>query len=94
MDTFIDRQAELDTLEREYAREGSSFVVIYGRRRVGKTALISQFIRRKRSLYYLATQEPELQNLQSFQGVLADFLDNDLLRNAGIERWVNLPRFR
>lgn len=92
MDTFIDRQAELDTLEREYARTGSSFVVIYGRRRVGKTTLINQFIQDKRALYYLATQEPELQNLQSFQGVLADFLDNDLLRNARIERWEDLFR--
>ena len=36
---FIGRQSELQTLEQEYRRDGG-FVVIYGRRRVGKTRLI------------------------------------------------------
>lgn len=92
MRTFVDREAELQALEREYAREGSSFVVVYGRRRVGKTELISQFIRNRRSLYYLATEEPELQNLESFQSVAADFLQSDLLRAARISRWEDVFR--
>ena len=92
MRTFVDRDAELRALEREYAREGSSFVVIYGRRRVGKTELISQFIRGKRALYYLATEEPELQNLESFQSVAADFLQSDLLRSAQVSRWEDVFR--
>lgn len=36
MQKFINRKSELDFLNNEYKREGSSFVVIYGRRRVGK----------------------------------------------------------
>ena len=40
---FIGRQSELQTLEQEYRRDGG-FVVIYGRRRVGKTRLIKEFI--------------------------------------------------
>ena len=92
MRIFIDREAELQALEREYAREGSSFVVVYGRRRVGKTELISRFIRNRRSLYYLATEEPELQNLESFQSVAADFLQSDLLRVARISRWEDVFR--
>ena len=92
MRTFVDRDAELRALEREYVREGSSFVVVYGRRRVGKTELISQFIRGKRSLYYLATEEPELQNLESFQSVAADFLQSDLLRTVRVSRWEDVFR--
>lgn len=92
MRTFVDREAGLQALEREYAREGSSFVVVYGRRRVGKTELISRFIRNRRSLYYLATEEPELQNLESFQSVAADFLQSDLLRAARISRWEDVFR--
>ena len=92
MRSFVDREAELQALEREYAREGSSFVVVYGRRRVGKTELISRFIRNRRSLYYLATEEPELQNLESFQSVAADFLHSDLLRAARISRWEDVFR--
>lgn len=92
MRIFVDCEAELQSLEREYAREGSSFVVVYGRRRVGKTELISRFIRNRRSLYYLATEEPELQNLESFQSVAADFLQSDLLRAARISRWEDVFR--
>lgn len=92
MRTFVDRERELQALEREYAREGASFAVVYGRRRVGKTELISRFIRDKRALYYLATEEPELQNLESFQAVAADFLGSDLLRSARIMRWEDIFR--
>ena len=38
---FIGRKGELSKLHAEYSRD-SSFVVIYGRRRVGKTTLIKQ----------------------------------------------------
>ena len=92
MHTFVDRERELQTLEREYAREEAPFVVVYGRRRVGKTELIARFIRDKRALYYLATEEPELQNLESFQAVAADFLGSDLLRSARITRWEDIFR--
>lgn len=44
---FIGRQQELATLNRLYASDKFEFAVIYGRRRVGKTALISHFIKDK-----------------------------------------------
>ncbi len=40
---FINRERELEILEREYRKKQSSFVVIYGRRRTGKTALFEKF---------------------------------------------------
>lgn len=55
MAEFIDRQEEMQTLDNEYARKGSSFVVLYGRRRVGKTTLISEFIK-IRTLYFFLQQ--------------------------------------
>ena len=51
---FIGRQAELNKLNAEYTRDGS-FVVIYGRRRVGKTTLIKEFLKKKTAFYFLAT---------------------------------------
>ena len=41
---FIGRERELATLNKLYASDKFEFVVIYGRRRVGKTALISQSV--------------------------------------------------
>jgi AAA+ ATPase superfamily predicted ATPase len=43
---FIGRSSQLQSLERQYHRDGG-FVVIYGRRRVGKTTLIKEFIKTK-----------------------------------------------
>ncbi len=84
---FVDRAKELDTLEREYKREEASLVIIYGRRRVGKTELIRHFIQDKPALYFLATEESETMNRESFQMLAADFLNNDLLRSSRIDRW-------
>ena len=67
---FFGRLAELSALEREFERD-SSFVVIYGRRRVGKTALIKEFIKGKNAFYFLATQEIEAQSMKRFAGVIA-----------------------
>ena len=41
---FVDRSNEIAALEREYQRDGASMVILYGRRRVGKTELIRHFI--------------------------------------------------
>ena len=64
MNAFINRHEELSFLEKEYNREGSSLVVLYGRRRVGKTALTAEFIKSKQAIYFLATEENETQNKQ------------------------------
>ena len=55
MGKFIDREEELNTLEGEYRREGASLVILYGRRRVGKTSLISELIKDKKALSFLAS---------------------------------------
>lgn len=39
---FVGRQHELGELERLYAKGGFQMVVLYGRRRVGKTALTKE----------------------------------------------------
>lgn len=40
---FINREKELEALEKEYQKESFSLFVIYGRRRVGKTELLRKF---------------------------------------------------
>lgn len=87
MTKFIDRESETATLETEYARDGSSLVILYGRRRVGKTSLITNFINGKNALFFLASEESELQNRESFKQRAADFINSDLLRHATISSW-------
>lgn len=87
MKTFINRNEELIFLEKEYNRESSSLIVIYGRRRVGKTALITEFIKNKKAIYFLATEENETQNRMSIKDIVAEHTNNELLKSASVNNW-------
>ena len=87
MEKFIDREEEMMTLQSEYERPGSSLVILYGRRRVGKTALISEFIKGKNALFFLASEESEAQNRTAFKEKAADFTGNELLRQFDAKSW-------
>lgn len=87
MSKFIDREAEMKTLEQEYKREGSALVILYGRRRVGKTTLISEFIKNKNALFFLASEESEVQNRNAFKEKAAAFIKSDLLMDASVSSW-------
>lgn len=87
MKQFVDRELEMETLQNEYERDGSALVVLYGRRRVGKTTLISEFIKDKKALFFLASEEAEAQNRNAFKEKAAEFIDSDLLRSADIKNW-------
>ena len=89
MKKFIGRESELKTLDREFNR-GSGFVVIYGRRRVGKTTLIKEFIKNKEAMYFLATEELEIGNMKRFTNTLAEYTKQDYLKNASFSDWEDL----
>ena len=77
----------MKTLEQEYKREGSALVILYGRRRVGKTTLISEFIKNKNALFFLASEESEVQNRNAFKEKTAAFIKSDLLMDASVSSW-------
>jgi len=87
MKSFINRNEELSFLEKEYNRKDSSLVVLYGRRRVGKTALATEFAKEKEPVYFLATEENETQNRIAFKNIIAEQIGNELLMNANIDSW-------
>ncbi len=63
---FIGRERELKALNKLYGSDKFEFAVIYGRRRVGKTALINQFIRDKNAIYFMGVESNAKQNLENF----------------------------
>ena len=87
MEKFIDRKNELDFLNREYQKKESSLIILYGRRRIGKTSLIKEFGKDKDMIYLLATEESELQNMDIFKNLVAKNLKNSLLENTKIDNW-------
>ena len=62
---FYGRDAELSKLNEMYGSGRFEFAVIYGRRRVGKTTLIREFIRNKKFLFFAANESTAADNLLS-----------------------------
>ncbi|MCD5415344.1 MAG: ATP-binding protein [Clostridiales bacterium] len=87
---FINRLIEKDFLEKEYLQKRSSLVVVYGRRRIGKTALIREFVRNKAGIYFLASEETERENLRAFQLMVAEFASDKLLQKASGLAWDDI----
>ncbi|MCI9101146.1 MAG: ATP-binding protein [Lachnospiraceae bacterium] len=70
---FIGRERELAALDKMYRSNRFEFAVIYGRRRVGKTALISQFIRDKNAVYFMGIESNAKQNLENFSRSILEY---------------------
>lgn len=90
---FINREEELQILEQEYKKDTSSFVVIYGRRRTGKTTLIEKFIENKEAVYFLATLQNEKLQIESFKNVVSEVLNDDLLKSLTVENWETIFKY-
>ena len=84
---FVGRQEELRYLEEQYKDEHATMVVIYGRRRMGKTTLIREFSQGKPFIYFLATEEAERFNIRAFKNQIAEFADDALLAQARVDNW-------
>ena len=70
---FIGRERELAALNRLYVSDKFEFAVIYGRRRVGKTALINQFIGGKNAIYFMGVESNAKQNLENFSKSILEY---------------------
>ena len=84
---FIGREKELNALEKLYQSGKFEFVVIYGRRRVGKTALINHFIDDKKSIYFMGVESNAKQNLENLSKSILEF-------SSGIQTETYFPSYQ
>lgn len=84
---FIGREREVAALDRLYESNKFEFAVIYGRRRVGKTALINHFIDDKESIYFMGVESNEKQNLENFSKSIIEY-------SSGIEAETSFLSFQ
>ncbi|MEG2396946.1 MAG: ATP-binding protein [Oscillospiraceae bacterium] len=70
---FIGRENELHTLDKFYNSDRFEFAVIYGRRRVGKTALISEFAKNKETIFFTGVETNAKQNLDNFSRCIMEY---------------------
>lgn len=76
---FIGRKRELNDLKQRYENGKFEFAVMYGRRRVGKTTLINEFVKDKEVIFYTGIEGNEKENLEglskSIYSLSQDFAD-------------------
>ncbi len=84
---FIGREKELNNLDKIYNQEGFSFVVLSGRRRVGKTALLNRFLNGKRGIYFTGVESNFKQNLENFSKSIMEYA-------SGIDAVTSFPSFQ
>lgn len=74
---FVGRHEELAQLNEAYQQNNFQFTVIYGRRRIGKTSLINEFLKNKKAIYYVALEENATDNLKRFSEAISIFKNTD-----------------
>ena len=87
---FIDRKNELDILNKDWKNSVNAFIVIYGRRRIGKTKLIEEFLKDKKGISYTAEDSSKKIQIREFKDAIANFLNDDFLRKQEIIEWSSL----
>lgn len=87
---FVDRYDELGILNNEYNKEGLSFSILYGRRRVGKTSLLKEYIKDKPAIYFLSTMENLGILREKLQFIVADFLNDNLMRTLIFKDFIRI----
>jgi hypothetical protein len=90
---FINREKELTFLEQKWAESKAQMIVLWGKRRVGKTELAKQFIINKPHVYYLADSTHEKEQLKRFSSAIGEFFNEPLLLTRGFDSWEESFRY-
>ena len=78
MSKFYCREDELRKLNKRYAGDKFECIVIYGRRRVGKTALINEFCKDKPTIFFSALNTTGKENLEALSKSIMSFERPDM----------------
>ena len=86
---FVNRVEGLEILERSYSSNNASLFILYGRKRVGKTELIKNFIQNM-GVYFFATTEGDGENINNFKSIISKYLEDVSILKASFDNWYSL----
>lgn len=84
---FLNRSDELRSLQRRLSSDSAELLVVYGRRRVGKTELLAHLASDVRSLYFEATDTVKLEQLHDLTAELARVTGSEVLATQPLTSW-------
>jgi len=90
---FVNRENELAFLRRSYQEDRSQLVVIYGKRRVGKTALVKEFSKDIPHIYFLADKAPDREQLRQLSEKVGLYFQDDFLLSRGFGDWYDFFKY-
>ena len=90
---FINREKELAFLEEKWREKRSQLIVLWGKRRIGKTELVKQFIKDKPHIYFLSESTSESEQLKRFSSAVGQFFKESLLETRGFGGWEESFRY-
>lgn len=93
MERFIDREIELKFLNERWQSSNSQLIIIYGKRRIGKTELIKEFIKNKNSIYFICDRTTEKENLKNLGRIAGRKFNNLILVENGFNDWYQFFNF-
>src|SRR5258708_31566248 len=85
--TFLHRAAELAWLEQGWSSGKAEFRILFGRRRVGKSALLDEFARGKRCVLYQAVEGTLADQLADLTAAILASAPDPGLRTAPLSNW-------
>ncbi|MFA4830902.1 MAG: ATP-binding protein [Patescibacteria group bacterium] len=85
---FINREQELKALNEKWQSNIAQFFIIYGKRRVGKTELIKQFIKDKPAIYFLADKRTTADQLRELGQIVGSYFKDEILIKNGFGDWI------
>ena len=87
---FVNREDELKFLESRYHSNSPEFIVIYGRRRIGKTELMLKFLENKNGVYFLASKEGDRQNIKDLAHTVSRVWGDEYFGQIEFPDWFTL----
>ena len=90
---FINREQELNALNNRWRGGAAELVILYGKRRVGKTELAVRFAKDKPHVYFLAEKMPLHLQAQKFSKALAQYFGDDYLVRQGLTDWEEIFKY-
>lgn len=88
---FFGRKEELKFLKNKYISNKAEFIIIYGRRRIGKTELLKEFAKDLNHVFYVGRECTNSEQLESFTKTL--LMGNPSAKYIKFNSWENAFRY-
>ena len=90
---FVNREIELKLLDEKWEANSAQLIIIYGKRRVGKTEISIQFAKSKPHIYFLCERIAAHSQLRKFTAMVGEYFKDEFLPQEGFRDWETVFKY-